>query len=99
MIVVISIIICLTQNNSCLYLYYRHTGYCPKEIGTLREASSPLRKSWRGIAKNRKQGTQTMSNLIVQFSLSVNTTNKEKSFNVCKKNKISEINLDLINIS
>ena len=49
----ISIIICLTQNNSCLHLYYKHTGYCPKEIETLREASSPLRKSRRGIAKNK----------------------------------------------
>ena len=54
MIVAISIIICWTQNSSCLDSDYIHTSYCPKETGTLREAGSPLRKSQRGIAKNRE---------------------------------------------
>ena len=53
-IVANSIIICWTQNNSCLHSDYRHTSYCPKETGTLREACSSLRKSQRGIAKNRE---------------------------------------------
>jgi hypothetical protein len=40
-----------------------------------------------------------MSNWIVEFSLSVNTTNKEVSMAAKKKKKLPEINLDLINIS